>query len=72
MKVAKKNFDNYRAKSDEGYFEDDRYRFHDVLAKIDLIGHLGRRPSGEIISRGIKRKMDSIRDKPVEPSAKLG
>lgn len=72
LKVAKKNFDNYRDKSDEGYLEDDRFRFHDVLAKIDLIGDSGRRPSGEKIFRRIKRKMDSMRDKPVEPSAKLG
>lgn len=67
-KKSKKKVENYISKAKEGYLKDHRTKFHEVAAQIaKLCKKTVERLAGEIIFSSLKRIMDRLPDKTINP-----
>ena len=67
-KKSKKKVENYISKAEDGYLKDHRTKFHEVATQIaKLCKKTVERPAGEIIFSSVKRIMDRLPDKTINP-----
>lgn len=67
-KRSKRKVENYISKAEDGYLNHHRARFHEVETAIAKLNKkTTERPAGELIFSSVKRVMDKLPDKPINP-----